>query len=797
VVVALHPEPASSSLTLGASAATGIAFAIVYLNLHSAGSASQLRVESDMQMNLLQQDRTEPVTGTSSAGASTGAAMEAERAESGAREKPKHMDDCSDWPEKSDHYDGSVGSSLFMHYLARANPDEDDRANKSQGLQPGVWCYPLPQDRPAIAWLRSRERAAEFKYGERIENTERVPLRTSRGKAGGLNFAMNYMVAWIEKHVRLENGNIDREKPLLFSIADARHQYQPDFMQTTIPYFFHDRESPDHPIVRDRMVKFSQCPQYFPEQNDTTDFLDTNNATFFRLNCMIRNCCGGVSSCGTNGTWVHHIKRDAEGRTQIWEREPVKVVNRALQATEDTVEVRYFHEDCKVEDTASSLRAVLQNERSQYVNRKLSYGMAKEPTGYLAATQRWAEGGVTLSLQTMFHNRDDWIWFGFIFFMLMLGWLEFLVATDMELPVGMEEMATWAIKVLCDFSENFTSFMENDCDLVWLPVFRVCIMWGLTIVLMGVFVNYSVGLLSRLIHCLPPRCRGGVQALTRCCYLRTNPDFVFSGRNFARVLIGVDNLTYFIWFWTAFFWVGFNYYTALFRVFFHFKTVPMMSFMIVVLLLDYGIMGSLSFRYNLDQAEEANEITEITSNNKWRSTQLFYMAAPVQLYSILCGFAEFKRWRYYGVDISWWSGGDRGEVAIMLVKWWTLLLVVGPIVAWIAYAVHTHQYANTMVGCIVVTIIGFDMLIPCAYLWIGNVHLSKAEDEAAKTWVGALTTRRWWLKMVSSTVLSESFTAVFRRIGPAFFLLQPILVLFESNFGVNSAFMLVAGTQQR
>ena len=54
------------------------------------------------------------------------------------------------------------------------------------------------------------------------------------------------------------------------------------------------------------------------------------------------------------------------------------------------------------EDTASSLQTVLRGRRSQFINRRLSYGMAKNPVDYLAAVQRWAEGGVVLSLQTFF-----------------------------------------------------------------------------------------------------------------------------------------------------------------------------------------------------------------------------------------------------------------------------------------------------------------------------------------------------------------------------------------------------------
>merc|ERR1719399_409448 len=64
------------------------------------------------------------------------------------------------------------------------------------------------------------------------------------------------------------------------------------------------------------------------------------------------------------------------------------------------VEKRFFHESCKVEDTASSLDRVVKGKYSQYINMRLSYGMAKAPTDYLAAIQRWAEGGVVLAYQT-------------------------------------------------------------------------------------------------------------------------------------------------------------------------------------------------------------------------------------------------------------------------------------------------------------------------------------------------------------------------------------------------------------
>merc|ERR1719362_2629919 len=168
-------------------------------------------------------------------------------------------------------------------------------------------------------------------------------------------------------------------------------------MHATIPVFF----SKKNKLMDD--VGFAQSPQYFPEMPDALDFLDTNNAQFFRLNCMLRNCVGGVSSCGTNGTW----KIDSQFNVSIWERNDGDGKELAL------CERRIFHESCKVEDTASSLDAVLRGKHSMYINRYVSWGMAKNPLDYLAAVQRWAEGGVVLSLQTYFdfkHPGVHMVW---------------------------------------------------------------------------------------------------------------------------------------------------------------------------------------------------------------------------------------------------------------------------------------------------------------------------------------------------------------------------------------------------
>jgi len=244
-----------------------------------------------------------------------------------------------------------------LHYVARAKPEEDERKLKVQHVAQGVWCYSVPKKEEARnrkGWLDWRQHAEEFFPGENILNQNRylIPLRTSRGKAGGLNFAENYL---FDFHCRYEDpdASIDglRYKHAIFSIADARHQYQPDFFIETLPYFFRNAEE------LNPRVAFTQCPQYFQEMPDDSDYLDANSSSFFRLSCMLRNCCGGVSSTGTNGTWLIRDRRAGKGgSSSLWELDNEKEMD---QGFTQVVEKRFFQESCKVENTASSLDRVV------------------------------------------------------------------------------------------------------------------------------------------------------------------------------------------------------------------------------------------------------------------------------------------------------------------------------------------------------------------------------------------------------------------------------------------------------
>lgn len=679
-----------------------------------------------------------------------------------------HRDDCADWAPADE-----ASLPLRLHYLARARPVEDERSVPAQHVAPGVWYYKMPPDASLEDWLRLRSQAREYVYGidGQAEMDFNVPLRTSRGKAGGLNFCENYLAVCAERPENLY-GSVQDEAPCLFSICDARHQFQQDFFHATLPYFFDE----DGELNVD--VAFTQCPQYFHEMQDKLDYLDNNNAAFFRLNCMIRNCCGGVSSCGTNGTWM--IKhRDT---STVWETERKRVRDSDKARRVQVVERRVFSESCKVEDTASSLQAVLYGRRSQFINRRLSYGMAKDPENYLAAVQRWAEGGVVLSLQT-FLGLDKgvyMVWGVFAFFLFFVISMMRLVSpretwlvSEMSL-MGKDAVDGYveaAISALVDFcmahaGEYWRIRPQRVRDYVSMSF--QCAMWllGLLLVMVVVWLATLIAKAFRRKRCLFPD----------------------EMRWWARLLVSMDNLTYFFWFWTSFFWVGFNYYNVFAQKDYHFQAEGMFIFMLIVNALHWGMTVSAALRYQLEESMESNEVIFLTLDNVWRSTQLFYITAPLLLYSIIEGVRDYLRYQFYGEDISFWVGGDRGRMSKELVKYWTLVLIIGDLVAWTYYfAFGGRHEQGSLAACLIVTIIALDVLHPCVYLWVGNSKMTR-EEAYKMSWTEALCSRRWWSRRLYSFVLNPVMTGFLRWSNPLWQLSMPIACIWLPYLGINQGF---------
>uniref|UniRef100_A0A7S1MCL6 Uncharacterized protein n=1 Tax=Alexandrium catenella TaxID=2925 RepID=A0A7S1MCL6_ALECA len=420
--------------------------------------------------------------------------------------------------------------------------------------------------------------------------------------------------------------------------------------------------------------------------------------------------------------------------------------------------------------------------------------MAKAPTDFIGAQQRWVEGAVTLCLQWFTFNADShgdaaknaWmLWatvLAFLGFILALVRLVTNHAADSVLVeygvIKTDTFDTFASPVRAGLSDFLT---HSD------SLFKL---FGGSTISVGIFVDllmqFIVWIMSfvvmfTILWFVTMVCK----CFTKCCYFPNEMKW------WGRLIISMDNLTYFMWFWTSFFWIGFNYYTALFRMNYHFNNKGMMAFMLIVNVLNWSLIIVNTFRYNIMESMDANEIAALNMDNIWRANQLFFMTGPIQLFSLVRGCSEFIKYKFYGQDIGGWSGGDLGRISVTIVKYWTSLMLLGCVGVWLAHAIYAHKYQNSFSACIVVTLISLDVLHPCTFLWLGNTSLPA--DEASKmTWCKALVSRKWWAVTIKNLILNQTFTGVLKFVGPAYFLVLPVLALSSSYFGVSGAYMLVA-----
>merc|ERR1711959_454401 len=164
---------------------------------------------------------------------------------------------------------------------------------------------------------------------------------------------------------------------------------------------------------------------------------------------------------------------------------------------------------------------------------------------------------------------------------------------------------------------------------------------------------------------------------------------------------------------TALFWVGFNYWSVFSQKQYDFDPNTMLALSWTLNILNWSLVISSTFRYKIGESSVANEVFSLTLTNIWRTTQMFYITAPLTLFSIIVGTSDFLRNRSFGEDISYWTGGDRGDISKQIVKHWTLLLVLGVLVAWFWAACGLLPASTSSAAAvIVVTFIGFDVLLP-------------------------------------------------------------------------------------
>mmetsp|Transcript_59593 Transcript_59593/g.143932 ORF Transcript_59593/g.143932 Transcript_59593/m.143932 type:complete len:1118 (+) Transcript_59593:432-3785(+) len=691
-----------------------------------------------------------------------------------------YLDNIGDWSPKD-----PSSTALRLHYTSRAKPVEDSRNIMVQHVAVGSWFYKVPKHATTEDWLQLRTNSKEMVYAvpDRDSDSYNVPLRSSHGKAGGLNFVDNY-ISLVARRPENIYGDERDESPILYAIADARHQFQPDFFISCIPCFFTEQGDLNHKVA------FTQAPQHYPEYSDKSDYMDYNNAQFFRLNAMIRNCCGGVSSCGTNGMWLIPFRED----DTIWQTRRKRVRDRDSKKRDELIEREQFHTSCKIEDTASSLDQVLVGRHSHFVNRKLSFGMAKAPTDFIGAQQRWVEGAVTLCLQWFSFNADShgdsaknaWmLWATVIAFVTFLGALVRLVTNHESdsLLVEYGAISSDSFKVFADPVRNQIQNWLTDCD----TIFKL---FGGNTLSVGVFVDLLMQFIV-WISCFVVMfvCLWFVTMVCKCfkkCCMFPN-----EMRWWGRLIISMDNLTYFFWFWTSFFWIGFNYYTALFRMNYHFNNQGMMVFMLMVNVLNWSLIIVNTFRYNIMESMDANEIAALNMDNIWRANQLFFMTGPIQLFSLVRGCSEFVKYKFYGQDIGGWTDVDLGKTCVRIVKYWTVMMLLGDILVWTCYFVYAKDYPSSFAACVVVTLFSLDVLHPCVFLWFGHVTLNPHEL-AKMTCCQCLCSPRWWKATIKSIVLEGAVSTFLKYLPLAYFLCLPFLALWNSYFGLLGSYVLVA-----
>merc|ERR1719379_476957 len=261
----------------------------------------------------------------------------------------------------------------------------------------------------------------------------------------------------------------------------------------------------------------------------------------------------------------------------------------------------------------------------------------------------------------------------------------------------------------------------------------------------------------------------------------------------------MDNLTYFLWFWTAFFWVFFNYYTVFFPKTSVFEPQGMMVFSWIVQALSWSMVISATLRYRMDQSMAANEVFFLSLTNLWRTTQLFYITAPLTLYSICTGCGEFSRHRMLGVDISYWGAGDRGSISTTITKWWTLLLMFGAIAVNIIYWFDLLNFVDP-ISVLIVSVIGFDVVHICAFLWFGNKSepLPKPPSSSLPKWQWCIArffqllfSVNFYRNSLRGLVFSSNFVLLLQWVGPLQHVVFPLLIPFKPELGVNQALLLL------
>jgi hypothetical protein len=421
-------------------------------------------------------------------------------------------------------------------------------------------------------------------------------------------------------------------KRLLFGIFDARHQPHPDFWRMVLPKFMQNKDIGFTYDVNTN-IAMVQAPQHFAGLDTESDVLDILNGAAFNIMNVIRNRCGGVTSCGTNAVW----QIDATTFSRQYA---------------DQVLDEYFESRTKIEDTATTHQHFCKGQRSVYVQQTVCTGIAKVNADYLGAVQRWAEGAVQLFWIQLFVDRSwQLVLFGWICgaFMAFHFWLLF----------GSWAKPIFGFNVFCDTAGVPTLILGADSE--------ICrtIYHGFSMFL-GHNIDRVVYKMAEQQYMLMIDISLSWLALCGLLFLIT-VQLSWSGvmPKIVRVFIMTENITYF---WTSlgtFFWLSLALFMTVSSV------PPLMfnvsHFAIYVLCMRLAEHGMLNYYKGIGESDELSI---------WRGQQSYMISSPLYVMSIVQGTLAAWGICWRQSDKSFWNSSDHGSDVIRIATIWVTFIWV-------------------------------------------------------------------------------------------------------------------------
>jgi len=531
-----------------------------------------------------------------------------------------------------------------------------------------------------------------------------APYIGVRGKSGGLNYCVD-LLRFRKGFVGTGSARDPIPKHMLFGIFDARHQPHPDFWYQCLPKFMKNSDL-GYTYEVNESVCMVQAPQSFASVSKDDDILDVLNGMTFNVMNIIRNRCGGVTSCGTNAVWnIDGAELSGAGRR-----------NKCAPVQE------YFDSRTKIEDTASTHLQFSKGKRSVYVHETVSTGIAKLNADYLCAMQRWAEGAVQLFWLQFFEDKNILLlcmgcgvalFWAILYTWLYGPWMKDIVGYNFFCDAeGAATLFTGTEHASCRQLYNmFGNFLYHEIDKVtWRqaePQYMRLIDFG---------IMWFVVCLASTLLAMYLSWRG------------TMPKIV-------RTLIMMENVSYWLTSCSIFFWVSLTLYMIMAM------EPPLMfnvtHFMIFVLCMNIANHGMINEYKTVGGCDEASI---------WRSQQSYTLAAPLYLMSIIRGTISAWGIIWHRLDKSFWTSSDHGTDVVISVTVWVSLIFLSfiacvgfSIASWLRGMLSgdtgTNIEKQTQVGAL--CMLGFLAMTvwePFLTLWGFNKSIDVASRNLEKDW---------------------------------------------------------------